>query len=246
VHDLPRAEIDQEERADGLKPDVIEVQEIARPRLVAMVPQERRPRLPARSATARLLHVLLDCGLGDTDSELEQLAADALGSPEPVLHGQPLDQPDGFSREPCGAGRSRFLAPEEAESFTVPTQEGLGLHEQESLAPSVGHPGSENGKLALVHGELWARGRARCDDQLLTQQEIFGQELRAGARGISEQPEHGVRWPSRRSHEHGDTTRGADRHITQASNQFVNHQRPCHPGTSRSSFRERLRDGRPK
>ena len=45
----------------------------------------------------------------------------------------------------------------------------LGLHEQEGLAPSVRHPGSENGKLAHVHRELRARGRARCDDQLLAQ-----------------------------------------------------------------------------
>jgi hypothetical protein len=73
---------------------------------------------------------------------------------ESVLHGKPLDEHDGVSGQPCGALRLRFPSPEEAEPFAVPTQEGLWLHKQHRVSPSIHDPCKDDEQPPLVTREL--------------------------------------------------------------------------------------------
>ena len=67
------------------------LQEVAGPDLVGVVPEKRRPALTRRARFENPPHVFLDCALRHADLQLEQLAANALCSPESILRGHLLD-----------------------------------------------------------------------------------------------------------------------------------------------------------
>jgi hypothetical protein len=94
VDHAPGAQLDDEEREQGSEEQVGELQEVARPDLAAVRAQEARPRLAGRARRPDAAEVALDGALADRDAEFEQFASDALGAPEPVLPGHPLDQRD--------------------------------------------------------------------------------------------------------------------------------------------------------
>jgi hypothetical protein len=81
--------VEKEEHEDLAEPDVIGLDEVAHPDRV--VAQEGRPAL-AVAGTPRGSHVLLDGSLADAVPELEELAANPLGSPEWVRRGHLADQ----------------------------------------------------------------------------------------------------------------------------------------------------------
>ena len=90
----------KEEGEEGTEEEVATLQEVAGPDLVAVVANEGRPGLPRRSGLPDPPQVLLDRALGDADAELEQLTADPLGSPEPVVARHALDQRDRLPGSP--------------------------------------------------------------------------------------------------------------------------------------------------
>jgi hypothetical protein len=94
VNHRATTKVEEEEHEDLAKPDVIGLDEVAHPD--CMVAQEGRPAL-AIAGMPRGDHVLLDGSLADAVPELEELAANALGSPSRVLRGHLSDE--------SGAGR---------------------------------------------------------------------------------------------------------------------------------------------
>lgn len=76
--------------------------------------------------------------------------------------------------------------PKESESFTMPAKEGLGPHEQDGLWPGT-HEACEQDEEAAL---MWAKGRtlntASCHDELLTQQSVLGEQLRARSNEVAE------------------------------------------------------------
>ena len=87
--------VEKEEHEDLAEPQVLRLDEVACPDHV--VPQEGRPAL-AIAGLLRRGHVLLDGSLADAVPQLEELAANALGSPLRVLRGHLSDE--------SGAGRA--------------------------------------------------------------------------------------------------------------------------------------------
>jgi len=69
-------------------------------------PEERRPALALGRHAPEAAQVALNGALGDGDAELEELAADALGAPEPILDGHAADEPDDVSGQPGARGVS--------------------------------------------------------------------------------------------------------------------------------------------
>src|SRR5215470_4016087 len=69
-----------------------------RTRALRQLAQERRPALSRRFG-AEAAYVALDGALGDLDTELEQLAADALGAPRAVLRRHARDERDDLRRQ---------------------------------------------------------------------------------------------------------------------------------------------------
>jgi hypothetical protein len=119
VHDLARAGLDEKEREDGLEPDVVELQEVARPGLMKMVLEERRPALSPGARPTEPAHVLLDGPLGDPDAQLQELAANTLRAQ---------------SRLSLASRRIRVTV--SGETRGVATSGGLDRARQESLKPS--------------------------------------------------------------------------------------------------------------
>src|SRR5450631_2723135 len=139
VHDFARPDIDDEKGEDWPKPDVVGLDEVARPDVPGVVFEERCPPLTGRARLHTPLEIFLDRALRDTDAELEQFATDALRAPKAIFAGHATDELDRVDRN---AG-PRFLmsrppAPEHLKSLPMPAQDRLGLHQKHRFAPSAG------------------------------------------------------------------------------------------------------------
>src|SRR5580658_1062198 len=128
--------VDDEEREDGTKPDVVGLQEIAGPHRVGS--QECPPALSAaRSSRPRTAHVPLDRSLRDADAELREFSANAFGSPQPALGRHASDEADdiGSDARLAWPSRAAYATPEETEPRTVPSKHGLRFDQEQSMAP---------------------------------------------------------------------------------------------------------------
>ena len=93
MHNSLRVDIDDEERKYRPKPDIVGLQEIAGPN--RMVSQERAPSLAARKVRwSDFRHVSLDCPLRNSNSKLQELAANSFRSPGHVFGGHAVDERD--------------------------------------------------------------------------------------------------------------------------------------------------------
>jgi len=74
----------------------------------------------------------LNRSLRDANAELQELAANALGSPESVLGRHALDQSDEIGSDAWLAptGRARLSTPEAPESLAVPPKQRLRLDQE--------------------------------------------------------------------------------------------------------------------
>jgi len=99
VDDAPRGQFDDEAGAQRPEEQVRDREDVARPDLVGVVAQERRPRLPARARRAVAAQLGLDGALGHAGADLPELATDPLGTPARVLGRQPAAQRDRLRRE---------------------------------------------------------------------------------------------------------------------------------------------------
>ena len=128
-------------------------------------PGLRRPRAP-------LGHEPRHGTLGDVEAELQELAVDSWGAPEWIGSGHSGDQgPDlDIDGRATSGGPSRELGPVLAEATTLPPQDGVRRHNDESLPPAGPDSGQHDpqhaisraeprsGHGSLVHGKLLAEG----------------------------------------------------------------------------------------
>jgi hypothetical protein len=71
VDDPPRPQLDDDLREQGPEDEVGQPQDVARPDIPAVGPQERGPSLAGGARRAGAAHVPLDCALADDDPQLE-------------------------------------------------------------------------------------------------------------------------------------------------------------------------------
>src|SRR6266700_2491262 len=100
VDDFPRFQFDEEKRKDRPKEEISDLEKIASPDFPGMIAEEGRPLLPSWAKDANVPHVFLDRAFAHANTQLEQLAFDALRSPEPIVPCHLLDQCDRLWREP--------------------------------------------------------------------------------------------------------------------------------------------------
>jgi hypothetical protein len=86
MDDAAGTQVDDEEEEDRAEKEVVALDEIAGPDVLGVILDEGGPGLAARLASAGP-HVLLDRSPAHADANLEQLATDALGSPEMIPGG---------------------------------------------------------------------------------------------------------------------------------------------------------------
>ena|SRR6516225_9788971 len=76
-------------------------------------------------------HVDRNCGLGDLDGELEQLAMDLGGAPQWVLKAHSSDQVAHLLGDPRSAtGRTRLPSEVSGKTHAMPTQDGVRAENQ--------------------------------------------------------------------------------------------------------------------
>jgi hypothetical protein len=72
----------------------------------------------------------------------------------------------------------------------VPAEDGVWLHEQDSIAPSWHHPGEQDEQAAFPRPKGRTFDVAGRDDQLLAEQPVLGEQLPARFRQIHGEPGH--------------------------------------------------------
>ena len=85
---------------NGRKKRSVTWRRITGPHLCRMIAQERSPVLSSRPCGANVPHILLNSSFRHPNIQLEQLATNALSSPEAVVYCHLLNQSDRLGREP--------------------------------------------------------------------------------------------------------------------------------------------------
>jgi hypothetical protein len=186
VHDALGVDVNDEEREDWPKPNVVHLQKVARSH--GVVVQERVPALPARrQRPTACSHVPLDRAFRDVNPKLEELAANTLGTAESILRGHASNELDDIRRH----ARSRRLrrlglpTPQQTKAFAVPAKDGFGLHEQQRVAPSWKRRYKERDQSALMWLEDPSLHLPCRHNELLAQKDVLGQQLGPGAQHVS-------------------------------------------------------------
>ncbi len=161
-----------------MKPEVDDGQKVARPDVVRVILQEGGPGLRGGFGRANACEVFLNGAFGNGETEFEQFAVNAFGSPQPILLRHPLDQRDGSRRESGTATAvARFELPEETESLTMPAQEGVRFDDEERILPVFDATGEEDEPEPIGWREDGLFNLTVKDDKLLTKQSILGEEV---------------------------------------------------------------------
>ena len=175
-----RRKVDDEECVHLAEEDVVGLHKVARPDVLGMISQERRPGL-STSPGADPAHVLLDRALAHLDAELEQLSLDALGSPETASAGHVANQVDGFLRQRGASSRTRSEPPEEAETGSVPAEKGVRLHDGNGLAPRREQRGAQEEFEPVGHPEPGTLFASTKDVDLVSKHCVLDDQIAPGA-----------------------------------------------------------------
>ena len=130
----------------------------------------------------RLAHVAANGATVDLEAEFEQLAANALGAPAPIVHGHALNQRDDFRVETRLAGLPlRLVSPEESEPLAMPLEQCLRFEEQQGLFPMREAVGQHAEQATVERREGGVFHLTLQDNELLAQEGVFGDEFRLGS-----------------------------------------------------------------
>lgn len=197
MDDFSALQLDDEEGKERAEEEVGDRQEVARPDVVCMVLQEGRPCLRGGKYTP-LSPVFLDGAFGDTNPQFEQLPADTLHTPQAIVQRHRLDQRDRLGSDFGVPGSSLGSSPPEpAERLAMPVEKSIGLNNEERLFPVPDGSREHDREQPIGSGTSWALHLTAKDDQLLSQQGVFGDEFSPGA-GQIVQGSHeagAARWP---------------------------------------------------
>src|SRR6516165_6137161 len=148
--DLPPAVADDQQTIEQSERDGRHDKEVHCDNAIRMIAKERLPSLRGRAPPPR--HIPGDAGLADLDAELEKLSMDSRRSPQRVGDAHLVDQPANFQRYNWSAAAlPRFPAPIQSETGTVPTHDGIGLHNRQRLQ-GIWHQTIQPNKDQAIHG----------------------------------------------------------------------------------------------
>ena len=123
-------------------------------------------------------HVLLNGALADTKAQFQQFTPNPFSTPESIVLRHLPDQGDGFCGDLGLVRRGLGLAlPIQAKELPMPAQQGVWLHDEEGLLPGSNQPGQQDEEDAIGLGERWPFHLPLEDDELLSQEGIFRDEL---------------------------------------------------------------------
>ena len=99
---------------------------------------------------------------------------DVYSAPQPIFLRHLLDQGDGFLGDLGLASRSLRLAlPVQAKELPMPPEQGVWLHNHESLLPGSNQPGQQDEQDAIGPGDWWPFHLSFENNKLLSQEGVF-------------------------------------------------------------------------
>jgi hypothetical protein len=164
-------------------------EEVDRHQVPDMVGEERPPGL--RRSRTTLRHEAGDGALGDVDAELQELAMDARGAPQGIRRGHLPDEGGDLGADGGAAsgGPARELGPVLAEAAALPSEDGVGRDDDQSLSPAGPDSCQPDPQQAVDRAELRAGQRPLVDGELLAQGQVLEGELAMAAEEEREEPE---------------------------------------------------------
>jgi hypothetical protein len=196
VNDALAVHVHDEEREDRHEPDIMELQEVAGPDRVVL--EEGAPGL-AIAGRAWRSQEALNRALGDLDAELQELPANALGTPEPILSRHALDQLNRGLGDACWRGSPTFRLPlpQEPESLAMPAEDGGRAHDERGIPPGPTEGTDQHHQGALLGRQRRAACGSPGNDELLSEKSILGQQLGASTKRVASEPSRGGGGPER-------------------------------------------------
>jgi hypothetical protein len=182
VDNLPAGMMDHEKHVQQSERDRSDAEEIARPDLWAVLPQEWPPS-GGRPATMCSLHILGDCSRRNFEPKARQLRLDPPLTPKSIFRGHSADKGPKFHRNwaaawpPCGAAWTP--APIRAPTLAVPAQHRFRPYNEERGLPAAEPATRQNPETsvhilkarpwlaALQNYQLLAEAKIVCDQKCL-------------------------------------------------------------------------------
>jgi hypothetical protein len=178
VNNPLRGKLDDEKEIERTKPKVADGQEVARPGVLGVILEEGRPGLRERLGWTNAGDVFLDDPFRDRETKFEQFPMNPFRTPKQVFLGHLLNQSNRITGQPgTTATVTGFEFPEEPKALPMPAQQRFGFWDQESFFPVLDATGQENEPTAIRLCEMWRFDLALEDDELLTEQGVFGDEV---------------------------------------------------------------------
>ena len=164
-------------------------EEIDRDQVSDMVSEERPPGLSGFGAPLR--DEPGDGALGDIDAELQEFPVDAGSTPQGIRRGHFPDESGdlGIDGRAAAGGPTRELGPVLAEASALPSQDGVGRHDDQSPPPAGPDSGQPDPHQTVQRTELRPGYRSLVDDELLAQGQVLEGELAVAADEAGEEPE---------------------------------------------------------
>jgi hypothetical protein len=120
-----------------------------------------------------------------------ELSLEAAVSPEGILRGHPPDESTQLTRDagpPAARASSGPPAPVGRPPPAMPAEHGRGLHDEQGPSPSGHPPTGENPEPPIAGTQPGAGRPALQHDQLLTQAQILGDQVRSGCEPCRDRP----------------------------------------------------------
>ena len=164
-------------------------EKVDRDHVADVVGEERPPGL--RGLGAALRNEAGDGALGDVDAELEELAVDAGRPPQAIRRGHFPDEGGdlGIDGRAASRGPTGPLSPVHAEASALPSQDGVGGHDDQSMPPAGPDSGQPDPQQAVGRAQPRPGRRSLVDGELLAQGQVLKGELTRAADEEGEEAE---------------------------------------------------------
>ena len=187
---LPAAVADEEHHVEDLAADRLDDEEVGRPDAVDVVPKESAPGL-ATFRTWLPPAIPPDRPVAHDDAELQQLPTDTLCAPKPVVARDLRDEILDFGGKARPSDSPpRLPSPVQPPPLAVPTKHGFWADDEE--VPPRGWPETidPDPQDSITLAESRSRIGAEGNPELVTQDEIFQNEIASRSRANEETADH--------------------------------------------------------
>ena len=192
VDDLSSGQVNDDEAVQDLEAQGDYCKKIARPGLMEMVANKRGPALATVARQVRW-SVLGDGPRRDVVSKLSKFRGDAVLTPKRVLLPKPAYQGAqvGIGRRSAN-GPLGLRPPDQTPKGTMPADNSLGPYDGDRIKRRAEEAGTESKQDAISRSEAGLGHRTLQYDDLLAENEVFGEEGGTGLDDRTQRAEHGL------------------------------------------------------